>query len=94
VDPLLDEEDTESDTPIPNRMVTEDDDTRTLRQIISASSIVDWAEKNVGDTHIEKRKLKVGPRKYKGQKVKTTDEAVLQNDESTPSLDEGQSPSY
>jgi hypothetical protein len=28
--PLLDEEDMESDTPIPNRMVTEDDDKQTL----------------------------------------------------------------
>jgi hypothetical protein len=30
-DPFLDEEDTESDTPIPNRMFTEGDDTRTVR---------------------------------------------------------------
>jgi hypothetical protein len=51
-DPLLDEDDMDSDTPIPNRMVTEDDDIRTLRQITGASSIVDWDEKNVGDTHI------------------------------------------
>jgi hypothetical protein len=65
VDPLLDEEDTESDTPIPNRMVTEDDDTRTLRHITGASSIVDWAEKNVGDTYIGTRKLKARPRKDK-----------------------------
>jgi hypothetical protein len=51
-------------------------------------------EKNVGDTHIEKRKLKVGPRKGKGKKAKTTDEAVLESDESTPSPDEGRSPPY
>jgi hypothetical protein len=31
VEPLLDEEDTKSDTPLPNRMVTQDDDIRTLR---------------------------------------------------------------
>jgi hypothetical protein len=55
-EPLLDKEDTESDTPIPNRMVTQDDDTQTLRPITGASSIVDWAEQNVGDTHIGKRK--------------------------------------
>jgi hypothetical protein len=94
VDPLLDEEDTESDTPIPNRMVTEDDDTRTLRHIIGASSIVDWAEKNVGDTYIGTRKLKARPRKDKGKKAKTTDEAVLGSDESTLSPDEGRSPPY
>jgi hypothetical protein len=66
-EPPLDEEDTKSDTPILNRMVTEDDDRRTLRQITSTPSIVDWAEQNVGDTHIGKRKLKAGPRKGKGK---------------------------
>jgi hypothetical protein len=94
VDPLLDEEDTESDTPIPNRMVIEDDDMWTLRQITGASSIVDWAEKNVGDTHIWKWELNVGSRKEKGKKAKMTDEEVLQSDESTSSPDEGRSPPY
>jgi hypothetical protein len=51
-DSLLNEEDTESDTPLPNRIVTEGDDPRTLRQITGSASIVDWAEQNVGDTHI------------------------------------------
>jgi hypothetical protein len=37
-----------------------------LRQITGNPSIVDWAKQNVGDTHIVKRKLKVGPRKDKG----------------------------
>jgi hypothetical protein len=75
-------------------MVTEDDDTRTLRQITGASSIVVWAEKNVGDTHIEKRKLKVRPRKHKEKKANTMDEVVFGSDESTPSPDEGRSPPY
>jgi hypothetical protein len=65
-----------------------------LRQIIGASAIVDWAEKNVGDTHIVKRKLKVGSRKDRGKKVKMTDKAVLGSDESTLSPDEGQSLPY
>jgi hypothetical protein len=86
-EPLLDKEDTESDTPIPNRMVTQDDDTQTLRPITGASSIVDWAEQNVGDT-------RACPRKDKGKKTKTTNEPVLGSDESTPSLDEGRSPPY
>jgi hypothetical protein len=73
-----------------------------LRQITGASSIVDRAEKSVGDTHIGKRKLKVGPgkdkgkrklkvgpRKDKGKKAKMMDEAVLGSDESTLSPDEG-----
>jgi hypothetical protein len=75
-------------------MVTEDDDTRTLRQITSVSSIVKWAKKNVGDTHIGKRKLKAGLRKDKEKKAKMTDEAMLRSDESTPSPDEGRSPPY
>jgi hypothetical protein len=91
---LLDEEDTESDTPIPNRMVTEDDDRRTLRQITGTPLIVDWAEQNVGDTHIGKRKLKAGPRKDKGKMAKTIDEGVLGSDESTASPDEGGSLPY
>jgi hypothetical protein len=93
-EPLLDEEDTESETPIPNRMVTQDDDRRTLRQITGTPSIVGWAEQNVGDTHIGKRKLKTGPRKNKGKKAKTTGEGVLGSDESTPGPDEGGSPPY
>jgi hypothetical protein len=75
-------------------MVTKDDDRWTLRQITGTPSIVDWAEQNVGDTHIGKRKLKVMPRKDKGKKVKTTAEGVLRSDELTPSPDEGGSPPY
>jgi hypothetical protein len=69
-EPLLDEEDTESDTPISNRMVTKDNNRRTLRQITGTPLIVDWAEQNVGDTHIGKRKLKARPKKDKGKKGK------------------------
>jgi hypothetical protein len=75
-------------------MVTQDDDTLTLRQITGASSIVDWAEQNVGDTHIGKMKLKAGPRKDKEKKVKVMGEAVLGSDESTSSPDEGRSLPY
>jgi hypothetical protein len=69
-EPLLDEEDTESVTPIVNRMVTKDDNRRTLRQITGIPSIVVWVEQNVGDTHIGKRKLKARPRKDKEKKGK------------------------
>jgi hypothetical protein len=75
-------------------MVTEDDDRRTLRQITGTPLIVDWAEQNVGDTHIGKRKLKAGPRKDKGKMAKMIDEGVLGNDESTASPDEGGSLPY
>jgi hypothetical protein len=65
-----------------------------LRQITDTPSIVGWAEQNVGDTHIGKKKLKVGSRKNKGKKAKTMEEGVLGSDESTPSPDEGGSPPY
>jgi hypothetical protein len=68
-------------------MVTEDD-TWTLRQITGASSIVDWAEKNLGNTHIGKRKLKTGLRNDKEKKAKTMNEAMLWSDESALSPDE------
>jgi hypothetical protein len=38
-DPLLNEEDTHSDTPIPSRLVTEGDDSRTLQRITDNSSL-------------------------------------------------------
>jgi hypothetical protein len=40
-DPLLDKKDSQSDTPIPSRIVTEGDDTRTLQKIIGTSSLID-----------------------------------------------------
>jgi hypothetical protein len=56
MDPLVDKEDTQSDTPIPSRIVTEGDDTGTLQKITGTSSLVDWTDKNVDDTHIGKQK--------------------------------------
>jgi hypothetical protein len=86
--PLLDEEDTQSDTPIPSRLVTEGDDDTTLKRITSKSSLFDLADEIIGDTHISKRKLKTIPKKGKAQKLKR----VLGSDEETPSL--GQSLKY
>jgi hypothetical protein len=65
VEPLLDEEDSESDTPLPNRMVKKGDDTRTWSQITWSASIVDWAKQNMGDTYIGKRKLKADQERKK-----------------------------
>jgi hypothetical protein len=86
--PLLDEEDTQSDTPIPSRLVTEGDDDTTLKRITSKSSLFDWADEIIGDTHVGKRKRKTIPKKGKAQKLKR----VLGSDEETPSL--GQSLKY
>jgi hypothetical protein len=43
-------------TPILSRMVTEGDDSKTLHRITDKSSLVDWADETIGDTHIGKRK--------------------------------------
>jgi hypothetical protein len=69
-DPLLDEEDTQSDTPIPGRMVTQGDDATTLSRITGKTSLVDWADETVGDTHIGKHKQKTMTKKGKGKKTK------------------------
>jgi hypothetical protein len=53
-DPLLDEEDTQSDTPILNRLVTKGNDDTTLRRITDKASLIDWADDTVDDTHIGK----------------------------------------
>jgi hypothetical protein len=69
-DPLLDEEDTQSDTPIPGRMVTQGDDATTLLRITGKASLVDCADETVGDTHIGKHKQKTMTKKGKGKKNK------------------------
>jgi hypothetical protein len=66
-DPLLDEEDTQSDTPILGRIVTQGDDATTLQRIIGKLSLVVWADETVGDTHIGKHKQKTMTKKDKGK---------------------------
>jgi hypothetical protein len=48
VDLVLDEEDTESDTPLTSSI---------MAQTTSGEKLVEWAQKNVGDTHMCKRKV-------------------------------------
>jgi hypothetical protein len=67
---LLDEEGTQSDTPMPSRVVTERDDATSLQKITGKSSLVEWADEIVGDTHIGKRKQKTIKKKGKGKKIK------------------------
>jgi hypothetical protein len=50
------------------RVVTERDDATSLQKIISKASLVEWANKTVGDTHIGKRKQKTMKKKGKGKK--------------------------
>jgi hypothetical protein len=69
-DPLLDEEDTQADTPIPSRIFTQGDDATTLQRITGKASLFDWADETVGDTHIGKHKQKTITKKGKDKKNK------------------------
>uniref|UniRef100_A0A0A9DYF6 Uncharacterized protein n=1 Tax=Arundo donax TaxID=35708 RepID=A0A0A9DYF6_ARUDO len=94
-DPLLDEEDTESDAPIPSRMVVEVDDNRESQRITGTSSLAEWAGEHVGDTHIGKRKVQTLPRKQKAKKQnKKAKKRSVGSDKSTESDHERCSPSY
>jgi hypothetical protein len=75
-DPLLDEEDTQSDTPILGRIVTQGDDATTLQRIIGKLSLVVWADETVGDTHIGKHKQKTMTKKGKGKNRRECLEAM------------------
>jgi hypothetical protein len=82
-DPLLDEEDTQSDTPILSRTVTQGDDVGTLQRITGKASLADWADETIDDTHIGKRKQKTMTKKGKVKKQNR----VLGSDEETSSLE-------
>jgi hypothetical protein len=87
-DLLVGEEDTKSDMSIPSRIMMQGDDPKTLQRITGKTSIVDWADETIGDTHIVKRKQKTITNKSKERNLKR----VLRSDESTPSL--GHKPPY
>jgi hypothetical protein len=65
--PLLDEEDTQSDTPMPSRIVTERDDVRSLQKITGKASLIEWADETVSDTH---RQAKTKDHEKEGQRKK------------------------
>jgi hypothetical protein len=75
-DPLLDEEDTQSDTPILGRIVTQGDDATTLQRIIGKLSLIVWADETVGDTHIGKHKQKTMTKKGKEKNKRECLEAM------------------
>jgi hypothetical protein len=76
-DPLYNEEDTKNDTPILSKIVMGGDDSRTLWRITGKSSLVDWADENVGDTHIGKRKQKTMTKKGKGKNKRECLEVMM-----------------
>jgi hypothetical protein len=56
VEPELDEESPDTDAPIPSVMVTAIAHPRDLQHRTGSSSILEWARKNIGDSHRGKRK--------------------------------------
>ena len=55
--PVLDEDDDDGDIPLPSHIVRDQINVSDLREATGDDSISDWARKNVGDTHLGKRKL-------------------------------------
>ena len=61
--PVLDEDDDDGDVPLPSHIVRDQINVSDLCEATGDDSISDWARKNVGDTHLWKRKLQKGPTK-------------------------------
>jgi hypothetical protein len=96
-EPVLDEEDEDSDIPIPSQLVRDQIDPRDLETSTSDDCISDWARRNVGSSHIGKMLFQSGPKQGdpKCQKGKTTAPIEVTSDASTDDDDDGQrSPPY
>jgi hypothetical protein len=63
VQPELDEESSGTDAPIPNSMVTATADPRDLQYRTGSQSISQWARKNIGDNHKEKKIYAMTPKR-------------------------------
>jgi hypothetical protein len=55
IQPELDEESPDTDALIPSVMVTATAHSRDLKRRTRSSSILEWAQKNIGDSHREKK---------------------------------------
>ncbi|XP_015649249.1 uncharacterized protein [Oryza sativa Japonica Group] len=70
--PELDEDSTESDAPVPSPLVANLVDLTDLRRTTGASTIAEWADVNIADTHIGKRKTRQPPKKPTSKRAKGT----------------------
>lgn len=68
--PELDEDSTESDAPVPSPLVANLVDLTDLRRTTGASTIAEWADVNIADTHIGKRKTRKPPKARPSKKTK------------------------
>jgi hypothetical protein len=94
--PVLDEDDDEGDTPLPSHIVTEHITPSDLRTSTGDECISDWARRNVGDTHLGKRKLHVGPTRDnpKRQATGKGKRTIVLSDEDTDDGEGDRSPHY
>jgi hypothetical protein len=99
---VLDEDDDDGDVPIPSHIVTDHINDSDLRDATGDACISDWARRNVGKTHLGKRKLHKGPTtsdlKRQRQQIQTRgkDKAAkpVTSDTSTDDGDGQRSPPY
>ena len=92
VAPELDEEDTETDAPIPSHLVTATADHRDLQRRTGSSAVSEWTRKTIGDSHMGKRKTSaMRPKRHnKRQKGKAAGKSAVTSDGTT----EEDSPPY
>ncbi|AQK53302.1 hypothetical protein ZEAMMB73_Zm00001d050951 [Zea mays] len=85
--PTLDEDSPISDTPLPSTLFTS-----LVREQGGTDKVQEWADETIGDTHLGKRKTRLGPSDRKGKRVKITDQ-IEEEDEDEDSDDNTTDPS-
>ena len=86
-----------TDVPLPSHIVRDQINLLDLREATGDDSINDWACKNVGDTHLGKRKFQKGPTKGDPKRQKRKGKAAAKSVNSDISTDDGdgeRSPPY
>jgi hypothetical protein len=96
-EPVLDEEDEDRDIIIPSQLVRDQIDPKDIQTAMGDDCISDWAQRNVGSSHIGKRMFQSGPKQGdpKCQKGKTkAPEKPVTSDTSTNDGDGQRSQPY
>ena len=88
--PVLDEDDDDGDIPLPSHIVRDQINLSDLREATGDDSINDWARKNVGDTHLGKRKFQKGPTKGDPKRQKGKGKATAKPVSSDTETDDGE----
>ena len=92
---VLDEDDDDGDILLPSHIVRDQINVSDLCEATRDDSISDWAHKNVGDTHLGKRKLQKGPTKGHPKRPKGKGTAKLVSSDTETDDGEGErSPPY